>query len=70
MQLDIDSIFSHHPPANEETAELHAWIRLELKDVAQSFQAVLPDSPEKTLAIRRLQEAMMYANAAVAQHGI
>jgi hypothetical protein len=68
MTLDIESIFSHHPPRSDEVATLHAEVRSEIRLVAHFFQAELPDSPEKTLAIRKLQEAMMYANSAIAQY--
>lgn len=68
MNLDLESIFSHHPPSDNSVAELHADVRLECKHLAYSFKEALPDSPEKTLAIRKLQEAMMYANSAIAQY--
>lgn len=64
--LDIEEIFSFHPPKNADVKALHEDVRREVKEVAYFFQAELPASPEKTLAIRKLQEAMMYANAAVA----
>jgi hypothetical protein len=68
MKLDIESIFSHHPPKSDEVAALHDTIRREVRLTATLFDAELPDSPEKTLAIRKLQEAMMYANSAIAQY--
>lgn len=68
MMLDIESIFSHHPPKNDKVAALHDSVRREVKLTATMFKAELPDSPEKTLAIRKLQEAMMYANSAIAQY--
>lgn len=68
MYLDIDSIFSHHPPTASETVQLHEEVRSKCKEVAIFFRDNLPDSPEKTLAIRKLQEAMMYGNSAAAQY--
>jgi hypothetical protein len=62
----IEDIFSHHPPKNNDVVMLHEQVRLDLKDIAHSFNRFLPESPEKTLAIRKLQEAMMYANSAIA----
>lgn len=67
---DIEDIFSYHPPKDEETRHAHEKVRENLLDIAIFFYAVLPDSTEKTLAIRKLQEAMMYANAAIAIHGV
>lgn len=66
MDYDIDKLFDHHPPKSENTANLHAAVRREVKTTAAFFIAELPDSPEKTLAIRKLQEALMWANAAIA----
>lgn len=70
MQLDIEQIFSHHPPKDEATAQAHEMVRRETKLVAHMFMAELQDSPEKTLAIRALQQAMMFANSALAQYGV
>jgi hypothetical protein len=68
MALDLESIFSHHPPLNSETRVAHEDARAVCFNAANEFELLLPDSPEKTLAIRRLQEAMMYANSAIAQY--
>ena len=67
-QTDIEHIFSFHPPKDQEIAQLHDSVRREVKLTASFFMAELPDSAEKTLAIRHLQQAMMYANAAIAIH--
>jgi hypothetical protein len=68
MQLDIESIFSHHPPKDSLVVSRHSAVRMAVKEAAHIFDEVVPDSPEKTLAIRKLQEAMMYANSAIAQY--
>lgn len=68
-ELDIDSIFSYHPPKNENVAQSHEVIRSAMRDAASFVKHVVPDSAEKTLAIRHLQMAMMFANSAIAQHG-
>lgn len=70
MELDIESIFSYHPANSNEVAMAHQRIRFDVKSVAHNWNHELPDCPEKTLAIRKLQEAMMYANSAIAQHGV
>lgn len=68
--LDIESIFSYHEAKQESVRLAHEQIRLSVKMSAYDFQAVLPESPEKTLAIRYLQIAMMFANSAIAQYGV
>lgn len=65
---DIDNIFSFHPPKNEDVAAAHEQVREGCRELAQDLKALCPDSPEQTTAIRKLQEAMMYANAAIALH--
>ena len=67
-ELDIEWIFSHHAPPNERVAQAHQNVRFQVKSVAHLFNETLPDCPEKTIAIRKLQEAMMFANSAIAQH--
>lgn len=68
MNLDIESIFSHHLPKSEDVAEYHERVREAVKAVAYEFLAIIPESPERTLAIRHLQQAMMFANSAIAQY--
>jgi hypothetical protein len=69
MHLDIVSIFSHHPPEAEYISEAHESVRDGCRTLAMKWNAFLPDSAEKTLAIRHLQQAMMFANSAIAQYG-
>lgn len=66
MNLDIEVIFAHHPPRDQSVADAHAELREALKRAAYAVDSLVPASPEKTLSIRRLQEAMMYGNAAIA----
>lgn len=70
MNLDIESIFSYHPATSVHVQHFHETVRSEVKAVAQIFMEDLPDCPEKTIAIRKLQEAMMFANSAIAQHAV
>jgi hypothetical protein len=62
---DIALQFAYHP-ATEETARKHAAVRRILADAAARLWVEVPDGPEKTLAIRKLQESGMYANLAIA----
>lgn len=68
FELDIDSIFSFHPPKSDETALAHDNVRSGVRQLAREWNSLLPASAEKTLAIRHLQQAMMFANSAVAQY--
>ncbi|MGZ4745692.1 MAG: Acb2/Tad1 domain-containing protein [Oryzihumus sp.] len=57
--------FAYHP-ATDVTAPKHAQVRSVLMDTVRQLWTVVPDGPEKTLAMRALQEAGMYANLAIA----
>lgn len=59
------SQFAYHP-ATGESAARHAQVRDLFRDTLEHLWAAVPDGPEKTLAVRKLQEAQMYANLAIA----
>lgn len=65
---NMDEWFRFHP-ATEQTGPLHDAIRRECLATAQRITELTPPSAEQTLAVRKLQEAMIFANAAVAIHG-
>jgi hypothetical protein len=41
-----------------------------VKETALLLLQVLPDCPERTIALRHLEQSVMYANAAVARRGL
>ena len=57
--------FAYHP-ATEDTAPRHDAIRSAFLSFVGEVWPLIPDGPEKTLAVRRLQESQMFANLAVA----
>jgi hypothetical protein len=65
---DINHRFSYHPPKDTETIKAHEDVREELRVTASLLDAMLPDSREKSLAITKLEEALMWANAAIARN--
>jgi hypothetical protein len=64
---DIRHRFAYHAP-DDVRKEQHQLIRDALGAVAQEFQADLPDGREKSLALTKLEEAMFWANAAIARN--
>ena len=63
--FDIDKVFTYHPPFGNQ-ADRYVAIRGSAKAFAKQMQALCPPSAELTLALRRVQEAVMYANASIA----
>lgn len=65
---DLDAAlaqFAYHP-ATAATAARHAALRDVLTDTVQDVWAIVPDGPEKTLAVRALQQVGHWGNLAIA----
>lgn len=60
----LDQLAYH--PGTPDTAARHAAVRATLSGVAGELWELVPDGPEKTLAMRALQQAGMYCNLAIA----
>ena len=69
MELsDLQNRFTHHPPRDHEQADKYAEIRRAGYAMAFEVNNLAPDSREKSLAITRIEEAVMWANAAIARN--
>lgn len=66
--LDLDHIFTHHPPTQEQLAQYHA-IRAAGHTLAKVIVANTPKSADQAAAIRKVREAVFTANAAIALGG-
>lgn len=64
----IELAFSYHVPQSGQT-EKYEQIRTKAKEFAYLIEQLCPQSAEQMLAWRKLQEAMMFANASIAMHG-
>jgi len=67
MNNQIENNFKYHPPKGNQQ-ERYVTIRNEAKDLAISIDALCPDSREKSLAMTKLEEAVMWANASIARN--
>ena len=71
MHLTYDQLahrFQFHPADSENTQEAHQEVREVLLDAADKIVEVTgPSSREQALAITKLEEAMFWANAAIAR---
>jgi len=63
----IENNFMYHKPSEDQTG-VYEELRLEGKSLAYLIDAACPDSREKSLAMTKLEECIMWANAAVARN--
>ena len=63
---EIEKRFTYHAP-KEGQPELYECIRHVARDFATCINDLCPDSREKSLAITRLEETVMWANASIAR---
>jgi hypothetical protein len=66
---DIDHRFDFHPATTAEKRAEHGSVRAACKELAHKFDRDLPPGREKALAVTKLEEAMFWANAAIARAG-
>lgn len=63
----LDNIFTYHAPKGDQ-AERYEAIRTKARKLAELIEESCPDSREKSLANTKLEEAVMWANAAIARN--
>ena len=64
---DIDNRFTYHKPQPEQIAS-YELLREECRELAHTINGECPDSREKSLALTKLEECVMWANAAIARN--
>ena len=62
----IENVFSFHPPADPSVAQRHEHVRDALKLAAVALVGLVPECQERDVALDKLREAMMWANAGIA----
>lgn len=63
---EIELRFTYHPP-KEGQPEMYTRLRNTAKALALEIEAFCPDSREKSLAMTKLEECVMWSNAAIAR---
>ena len=63
---ELTTRFTYHPPKDDQP-ERYQKIRDAAHDFADLIEAACPESREKSLAMTNLEEAVMWANAAIAR---
>lgn len=59
--------FTYHPPKNDQ-ATRYEKLRFNGLNLVDMINELVPDSREKSLAITHLEQAVMWANAAIARN--
>lgn len=67
MNLQIENNFSYHVPKPGQP-EIYQEIREKAKELAYLVDELVPSSREKSLAMTNLEQAVFWANAAVARN--
>lgn len=68
MNKQIENNFRYHEATREQT-EKYIPIRVEAKQLAYMLDELCPNSREKSLAMTKLEETVMWANASLARNG-
>jgi hypothetical protein len=63
----LANMFDYHAPT-AESRPMHETVRQTLKTAAVMVHRSTPECPEQTTAIRHIEMAMFYANAAIARN--
>ncbi len=69
--IDYDALdvrFKHHAP-DADAITCHEAVREAARRMAVAVVSVAPESRERSLAMTKIEEAMMWANAAIAREG-
>lgn len=64
---DLENRFSYHPPKGDQFAR-YGELRAKARELAVMINELSPESREKSLAITHLEDAVMWANAAIARN--
>lgn len=63
---ELDNRFTYHSPKPNQPAR-YTQLREEAKALAVSIVELTPESREQSLALTKLEEAIFFANAAIAR---
>jgi hypothetical protein len=67
MKKLIENNFTYHAPKAGQPA-MYQQIREKAKELAYLIDELVPDSREKSLAMTKLEECSMWANAGIARN--
>ena len=64
--VELATRFTYHPPTGA-LPEKYTLLRDAAKKLAELVEELVPESREKSLAMTKLEEAVMWANAGIAR---
>ena len=67
MEEQIEKAFTYHAPKDGQP-EKYQTVRSKAKELAYLINETCPASRERSLAMTKLEEAVMWANAAIARN--
>ena len=67
QEHSLHNRFRYHPPKDDATREAHERVRGLCLNLAEEIDGLVPGGREKALAITKIEEAMMWANAGIAR---
>ncbi len=67
MKKEIENRFTYHAPTDEKILKFGV-LREKAKNLAYLIEDYVPESREKSIAITKLEEAVMWANAGIARN--
>ncbi len=67
MKNQIENNFKYHAPKDGQPVK-YQELRKSGKELAQQVDALCPNSREKSLAMTKIEEAIMWANASIARN--
>lgn len=65
----VDFIFTYQSPRDDAERDAYAKLGIKFRELAHFVNELTPEGPGQTVAIRKLAEARMAANAAIALQG-
>lgn len=66
-EQQIENNFTYHPPFGDQP-QRYQQMRDAAKELAQKIAAQTPESREQSIALTKLEEAVFWANAAIARN--